>query len=152
MSFKFFLVSLIVLLVIGCRERTSEDYNYFKPYQKAASQLVSADTLQSPDSVKVVATAKPPIAQFAGRGADLTDSYFIVVASYVMEEYALAQKQRLIEQGFKPEIFMINEDGWYKLAVLSYKTLAEAEAGLKKLIENKVVAPDARIVVRKSKP
>jgi len=142
---------ILFLFVSGCKERSPEDYHYYKPYQKKVVKDTLSETNVAIDSVKTESTVKPPIEQLAKKGVSLDDHYFIVVASYVVKEYADAQKQRLQEMGFKPELLMVNDDGWYKLAVLSYKSLAEAEAELKTMIDKKVLSPDSRIVFRNSK-
>ena len=151
MKTKLIFAGLLVLTIISCRRKSSEDYKYYQPSSKADTTTQVADTLAQIDTVSInkeEQTRKEEI-----RGVDLiNDHYFIVVASYAVEDYAQAQKEDLLSQGYKPEIFMIDDDGWYKLAVVSYPTRKEAESALARLKQKEGIFNTARIVFKKNKP
>lgn len=152
MKLVYLLLLIGLFLLAGCKKRSAEDYKYYQPYKKNSAMFTSETTAPVADTLTVAQQSEPEKSKKPSSDVNLADPYFIVVASYVNEQNALLQKQKLMDEGYKADIFMVNNDGWYKLAIASYKTLAEAELNLQLMIENKVVAPDARIVVRRSKP
>lgn len=147
MKTKILLSSVILLVVIGCRQKSSDNYEYYQPYEKRPLLVSDTDSLSEVDTINDVVD-EPVVVEV--KGVDLNDNYFIVIASYAIEEYAEAQKAELITQGYKPEIFMVNEDGWYKLAIKSYATKEEASNELEKMKLNNVY-PNSRIVFKKGK-
>lgn len=130
MKSKILLISILVLLFAGCRRKTSDNYEYYKPYQKDTTQTEISDEQTASDTAQIVVET-PDISIV--KGVDLNDRFFIVVASYSIEEYAKTQKRELEAQGFKPEIFMLNSDGWYKLAVESQQNIDDARNALSRL-------------------
>lgn len=148
MKSKIVLAALIILTIVACRRRASDDYKYYKP--AVSDSVAIADTIKTvtPDknTVEPVAEPEPEV-----KGVDLNDRFFIVVASYAVEEYAVAQKKDLESQGYKPQVFMINEDGWYKLAVESYATYNEAKSALEEVKSRGGIFGNARVVSKKSK-
>jgi cell division protein FtsN len=143
MRTKILWVSILVLLFAGCRRKTTDNYEYYKPYQKDTTQTEIADEQPASDTVHVVAEVNEmPIV----KGVDLNDRFFIVVASYSIEEYAKAQKRELEAQGFKPEVFMLNSDGWYKLAVESHQNIDDARSALSRLKKKDGIFATAVIV------
>lgn len=150
MKFKICLMLLTLVLVFSCRKRSSDDYTFYN--KEVKDSVIVADTIQAAsvtDTSKVVVTRneEAPVV----KGVDLNDTFFLVVASYAVEEYAMARKNELESQGLKPEIFMINEDGWYKLAVESYSNYQEARTALEALREKGGLMGNAVIVSRKNK-
>lgn len=149
MKTKLFLAGLIILMAYSCQRKTSDDYKYYKPTPKDTICNEITDTIASV-TTENISTTTPEKKEI--KGVDLeNDSYFIVVASYAVEEFANAQKAELIAQGYKPDIFMIDDDGWFKLAVESYKTYSEATEALNLLKQKQELFSSARIVVKKSK-
>lgn len=148
---KNILLVLILLVSFSCRKKSSSDYEFFKSDVK--DSLVVADTIQQSkliDTTVVFVTDTVPTPEVK-KGVDLNDNYFLVVASYTIEEYAIAKMNELIGDGYQPQVFMINEDGWYKLAVASYATYKEAKTALGILREKGGLFGNAVIVSRKSK-
>ena len=151
MKTKLFLAGLLFLALIGCRRKSSDDYKYYQPAAKDTVKTEVPDTLANVDTTTDSTDEKSGMPEM--KGVDLVnDHYFIVVASYAVEDFAKAQKTDLEAQGYKPEIFMIDDDGWFKLTVASYKTFNEAESALKKLKVKQDIFSTARIVFKKSKP
>ena len=147
MKSKILLATLIIITIISCRRKASDDYQYYKPYVRdSIAEADSIKTVPVEDTVEAVSTPEPEI-----KGVDLNDQFFIVVASFAVEEYAIARKNDLESQGYKPEIFMVNGDGWYKLAVESYSTYDEAKAALKGVRDRGGIFGSAVIVSKKSK-
>lgn len=150
MKTKLIFSGLIILALISCRRNSSDDYKYYKPTPKDSVSVEIPDTLANVDTgdkESVKELVKEEI-----KGVDLVnDYYFVVVASYAVEEFAIAKKADLVAQGYKPGIFMVDDDGWYKLAIKSYKTFKEAEVDLNKLKQKQGVFSTARIVFKKRK-
>lgn len=147
---KIILLLLSTSLVFSCRKKSSDDYEYYNKDVK--DSVLVADTIQAaalPDSSMVEAVSENE--KDSVKGVDLNDPFFLVVASYAVEEYALAKKAELESQGLKPAIFMINEDGWYKLAVESWPSYQEARSALEVLREKGGLFGNAVIVSKKSK-
>jgi cell division protein FtsN len=151
MRFKLLLLFVLFCLFFGCKKRKAEDYKYYQPYRKDSASFVSKVAEIPADTLQHVEQPEADNLQHTKLNLNLSNEYFIVVASYVNEENALAQKAKLLKQGFNAEIIVLNKDGWFKLAIASFKSLAEAELELELLIANKRIAPDARIVFRSNK-
>jgi len=141
--------TLIILVLFSCRRKSSDDYEYYKPFQNGDSTAI--DTILVKDTIEAEVAVLPKPEPVEIRGVVLTDSYFIVVASYTVEEFALAQKNDLTAQGYKPQLIMTDDDGWFKLAVESYPTLAEAKKALIVITEKGGLFAQSRIVFRKNK-
>lgn len=143
---KYLLVYILffILLSFSCRKKISEDYIYYQPYKRHITSIkdsilpkVTADTLKS-----------KKIETFEIRPVYLNDKYFIVIASFSVEEYALAMKDDLIKKSYKPEIFMLNDDGWYKLAISSTNNFEEATNAMNQIKLKSALFSGARIVVK----
>lgn len=141
---KLILITLFFLALLSCRNKVSSDYIYYQPYRKDSSALVKKPIIKS-DTVTIKSAEINP--------ADLNpvnvdDKYFIVIASFSVRDYALAMKSEMESEGFKPEIIMINNDGWNKLAISSYNNFEEASKALNMIIQKKGRFSDARMVVK----
>lgn len=145
MKFRLAYLIFFILLSFSCRKKIADDYAYYQPYKRDTTSVKKSvsPTLATVDSVqtgnKVVEKIKP---------VDLSDKYFIVVASFSVEEYALTMKNDLIKQGFEPEIFILNNDGWNKLAIVSYNNLEEATEAMNKIKLKGGLFSGARIVIK----
>lgn len=150
MKTKIFLAGLIFLVLVGCRKKPSaDDYKYYEPKDKE-EVVDTIDTLaEVADSVVVEKISEKPIKKEIKAVNLDDDKFFIVVASYAIEDYAKEQKVKLCKQGYKAEIFELDNNGWYKLAVLSYKTFGEAKAALEQLKKEQGIFSQARIVQKK---
>lgn len=139
------IISIVIILVFaGCRKKPANDYDYYEPAQKdTAAEVV--DTTKK----VVVKEPEPKIKENVVKPVDVDAPYFIVVASYTVNDFAIAQKKELEEEGLKPEIIMTNEDGWYKLAVQSFDSFEKAKKSLKKLKEKGGIYRNAMIVYKK---
>ncbi|HPR33056.1 MAG TPA: SPOR domain-containing protein [Prolixibacteraceae bacterium] len=137
---------LALIFFVSCRQKESGDYIYYQPY-KRDTVGTGQGTGQSPDSTRQTA-ASPIRERVVAKPVSLNDKYFIVVSSYTIPEYAHAAKEELKEQGFSPEVFMQNNDGWYKLAVESCMTLPEADSALNRIRRYGGIFSDARIVAK----
>lgn len=147
MRSKIIVAALIIIAIVSCRRKTSDDYNYYKPYVKDSVSV--ADTIKPVQNDTTTTTEAQPSPEV--KGVEMSDHFFIVVASYAVEEYAISQKKDLESQGYKPQVFMVNEDGWYKLAVESYSTYDGAKAALENVRNRGGIFGTAVIVSRKSK-
>lgn len=147
MKLRILLAGIILLSIFSCRKKAADDYQVYKT--TVADSIAKADSMMevaAKEAAKVVEVPEPVI-----KGVDLNDKYFIVVASYAVEDFAIGQKKELESQGYKPEIFMLDEDGWYKLAVESYKSLEDAKAAVMAVKERGGIFSQAIIVTKTGK-
>lgn len=147
MKAKLIFTALIVLVIVSCRKKSSDDYSYYETQKADTVAAIDTTPVENP----VVEEVEEVVEEDAVKGVNLNDSYFLVVASYTVEDFATEQKQKLTDLGFKPEVFMINDDGWYKLAVESYTSEADAKAGLLNLKAKNEMFKQAYVVFKKSK-
>jgi cell division protein FtsN len=144
MKFRLAFIILLLLFSFSCRKKIAEDYQYYQPYKRDTVSVKNpiptasvTDTIQS-----------KKIENFQIRPVDLNNKYFIVIASFSVEQYALIMKDDLIKKGFKPEIFMLNTDGWHKLAIGSYNNFEEATEAMNKIKLRGGHFSNARIVIK----
>lgn len=139
---KIIFVVLLLLVAFACRKKPSDQYEYYKPYQKdsVAAQAVvpqKADSVEENTVVEKEIQIKP---------VDLNHRFFIVLASYSVEDFARAAKTDLEKQGYQPAIFMVNDDGWHKLAIGSYNSYDEAQKALLQVRKKEGMFANAVIV------
>jgi cell division protein FtsN len=139
------IISIVFILIFaGCRKKPANDYDYYEPAQKdTAAEVV--DTTKK----VVVKEPEPKVKEEVVKPVDVNAPYFIVVASYTVEDFAIDQKKKLEEEGLKPAIIMTNDDGWYKLAVQSFDSFDKAKKSLEELKEKGGIYSDAMIVYKK---
>jgi hypothetical protein len=143
---KFWLVYIFLFLMLfsSCRKKIADDYIYYQPYKRAKVSVKDSISTSTPnDSIQLKKITVDGI-----KPVDLNDKYFIVVASFSVEEYAITMKYELIKQGYKPEIFILNDDGWNKLAILSYNDFEVATQELEKIKLKGGLFSGARIVIK----
>jgi cell division protein FtsN len=144
MKFWIGYIILFMLLSFSCRKKIADDYQYYQPYKRnVVSVKDSISTKTVADSVQ-----SKKMDDFKIRPVDLSNKYFIVVASFSVEEYALTMKDDLIKKGFNPGIFMLNNDGWHKLAIGSYNNFEEATEALNSIKLKGGEFSNARIVTK----
>jgi cell division protein FtsN len=144
---RILIVSFVVLsLMTGCKKRQASDDVIYQPYNKPIADQV--DSIHSNEfRVDSISVENDPIPE--ERGVDLSHRYFIVVASYSIRDLAAQRKDDMSKFGFNADVFMQNDDGWYKLAVESYKTRPEAEKALARIQRMGAPFDVARIVYNK---
>jgi hypothetical protein len=144
MKFRLAYLIFLILFSFSCRKKISDDYIYYQPYKRNVASVKDSSSKEvKTDSVHA---NKFVVDEF--RPVDLNDKYFIVVASFSVEEYALTLKYELIKQGFKPELFMLNDDGWHKLAISSYRNFEEATDAMNRIKLKGGLFSGARIVIK----
>lgn len=142
--YKIVFPVLFILIVVGCRKKSSDDYNYYRPYADSISKVDTISQTEIKEETVVKKETKVEI-----KGVNLNDPYLIVVSSNTVEEFAHARKNDLKNQGYKPEVFMLDDDGWFKVAIQSYSTLKEAKDALAKLKAKNAEFSQAVIVYQK---
>jgi len=144
MKFRISIIILFLMLSFSCRKKIAEDYIYYQPYKRAKvsvnDSISSALPKDSAQSKKIKVDEIKPV--------DLNDKYFIVVASFSVEEYAITMKHELMKQGFKPDILKLKDDGWNKVAILSFNNFEEATVELEKIKIKGELFSGARIVIK----
>lgn len=141
---KLILLIISLLAIVSCRQKNADDNLYYQPYRKDSITIVKQLVARS-DSLKVIDLEVKPE---ECNPVNIDDKYFIVIASYSVEQYALAMKSELEKEGFKPQIIIVNNDGWNKLAISSYNNFEEATVALNLIRQKKGRFSDARLVVR----
>lgn len=137
-------IIFFILLSFSCRKKIAEDYIYYQPYRRdTASTKIAPPKTMAIDSVQSNKTEV-----FEIKPVDLQDKYLIVIASFSVEDYAIAMKNDLIKQGYKPEIFMLNNDGWHKLAISSSNSFEDASSAINKIKLKGGSFSGARIVIK----
>ena len=142
-------VSIITLLAIAmlvaCNNK-KENKEAYPQYQELQKDSVPEpkDTIVQQEVVKKPEPPKPEKHPF-----DLQKHYFVVLNSYLIPEYANQHIDDLKKQGFEPGVFMINQDGYYRLAVESYNKFDEAEKAANKLREKGGIFSNARVMFKK---
>jgi cell division protein FtsN len=144
MKFRISFIILFLMLSFSCRKKIADDYIYYQPYKRAKVSI--KDTISSTPSKDSVQFKKNTVEDI--KPVNLNDKYFIVVASYSVEEYAITMKHDLLKQGYKPEIFMLKDDGWNKVAILSFNNYEEAIQELEKIKLKGDLFSGARIVIK----
>lgn len=139
---KIIFVVVLLIVAFACRKKPSDQYEYYKPYQKdsVASQTVAPQITDSVKEATVVET------EVQIKPVDLNHRFFIVLASYSVEDFARAAKTDLEKQGYQPAIFMVNDDGWHKLAIESYNNFDEAQKALLQIRKKEGMFANAVIV------
>ncbi|MBN1927713.1 MAG: hypothetical protein JW798_17905, partial [Prolixibacteraceae bacterium] len=124
---KLLTVALIAFLWMACQSKAPNDYTYYQPYQRdtlKALKQIPKETVTDSSAVS------QHIIQKSNSPVNLNHKYFIVIASYTIEEFGLETLEEVKKNGFSPELFMLNNDGWYKLAVESYQDIHKADSAL----------------------
>lgn len=143
METRILIAVLVLLAMIGCRKKPANDYEDYQTVSKDTTTVV-ADTNKQKAEVK-----EPEVKKEVIPTVDVDHPYFIVVASYTVEDFALAQKKELESQGLKPVVIMTDSDGWYKLAVQSFESYSDARQALPLLKEKQGIYSNAVIVYKK---
>ncbi len=138
----------LMLLAFACKKvETTEDVVVKKP-------AIDSVELKRQDSIRMAREAEEKLKamlekeRLADKGVDLEDKYQIVIASYTVKDFGKDTKQEMIDAGFKAKIFMLEEDGWYKLAIESYDNSTDAYNALERIKEKGGVFAEARIVIK----
>jgi cell division protein FtsN len=103
---------------------------------KSKEEKVELQVEVSPqDTVQIVEAPEPPPApvEEPDKGVNLDDRYFLVVGTYTVKEFAETWEKKYQERGFKPEVIMRNEDGYYRLALQSFNDFDIAQGALGEL-------------------
>ncbi len=141
-----FLILISILAFPSCREKAPVDNTYYQPYRKS-TPVQTLDTIKDQgtldgDSLSLETTEALP----EDRGVDLLDHYFIVLATYSIQDLANSRKAEMVRLGYKADVFMQNDDGWYKLAIESYSKKETAQKALTRLKQLGSPFDEARIV------
>jgi hypothetical protein len=141
---KLLILFFVFLMITSCRKKIAEDNAYYQPYRKDSTALIKQNAV-TPDSITI---KLPEIKPDEFPVVNVEDKYFIVIASFSVEEYALAMKAEFEQLGYKPQIIMIDNDGWNKLAITSSNNFEDATKLLYRVRQGKEPFSDARLVVK----
>ncbi len=83
------------------------------------------------DTVQVVKVPEPePVVEIIDEGVNPDDKFFLIIDSYTVEDFANSWKKTYADRGFKADLVMKNEDGYFRLALKSFNDLELAEKAL----------------------
>lgn len=115
----FILLVLIAGSFAGCKQKKAP----------VEVQVTQQDT--------IVAKPEPvvePVVEI-DRGVNLSDKYFLIFNSYTVEEFAEGWNKKFQKKGYKSEVVMRNENGYYCLALESYNDIELAKEAMNRLRE-----------------
>ena len=69
------------------------------------------------------------------RGVNLDDKYFLIFNSYTVEEFAQGWNKKFQKKGYKSNLVMRNDNGYYCLALESYNDFKLAKEAMNRLRE-----------------
>jgi cell division protein FtsN len=141
------ILMLVVIAFFSCQKEKPADHTHYQPYQRDTTAAVSAKKEKAKEEAKP-AKQSPKAVYESQFPVNLDHKYFIVIASYTVKEYALETLDEVSKEGFSPKLFMLNKDGWYKLAVESFQNIQQADSALNKVREKGGLYSDARIVAK----
>jgi cell division protein FtsN len=111
----------------------------------------------APPKVEVKKPVPPPapvveeVVEEIGQGVELEHSYFVIVNSYTVPEFANEKSKLWNENGFKSMVIMRNDDGYYRLALQSFNDYSTAVAACLELREQNTEFKDAWVMYRSKK-
>ena len=113
-------IFLLLIALVSCKSKKEE--------------VVIVDVAPQ-DTVKtVVAPPTPePVVEKIDEGVNQDDKYFLIINSYTVKEFAEGWCKIYKERGYKSDLVMKNEDGYYRLALKSFDDLEPAEKALKEM-------------------
>lgn len=114
---------LLFIVLFACKSKA--------PKQDLQVAVAPQDTVQV---AKTPNPTPPPVAKI-DMGVNLDDKYFLVVDSYTVKEFAESWNKKYQQQGFNSAVIMRNEDGYYRVALQSFKDFELAQKALKVLRE-----------------
>lgn len=116
----FILLILFVGVFVGCKQKKA-------PVEVEVTQQ---------DTIKVEKT-EPVVEKVVviDRGVNLTDKYFLIFNSYTVEEFAQEWNKNFQKKGYKSNLVMRNDNGYYCLALESYNDLKLAKEAMNRLRE-----------------
>ncbi len=74
-----------------------------------------------------------PVNEVIDEGVNQDDKYFLIVNSYTIEEIAIEWNKVYRDKGYKSDLVMKNDDGYFRLALKSFDDLESAEKALKEM-------------------
>lgn len=138
----------LMLLAFACKKVETTDNTVVEKPAIDSAEIKRQDSIRMAKEAEAKLKAMLEKQRLADKGVDLNDKYQIVIASYTVEEFGKDTKQEMIDAGFKAKIFMLEEDGWYKLAIESYDNTSDAYNALQRIKDMGGVFTDARIVTK----
>ena len=121
MKSKYLFILVLLLVFAACKTKQKQDDLKV--------------TVVPQDTVKVAETPPPPPppVEKIDVGVNLDDKYFLVVDSYTVKEFAESWNRKYQQEGFKSAVIMRNEDGYYRVAVESFKDFDLAKTAMNEL-------------------
>lgn len=120
MKVKHFVLFLIIVVAACKSKENKQDLEVFVAPQDTV-QIIEPEP--NPE----------PVVNVIDEGVNLDDKYFLVVNSYTIEEIALEKKKLFEDKGYKANLVMKDEDGYFRLALKSFNDIELAENALKEM-------------------
>jgi hypothetical protein len=118
---------------------------------------VKQETPPPPPKVekKKPASIPPPVVEEVvvevDEGVSIDHSYFVIVNSYTVPEFANEKSKLWTKNGFKSMVIMRNDDGYYRLALKSYNDYSNAVTSCLELRGQNEEFKDAWVMFRSKK-
>lgn len=87
------------------------------------------------DTVQVVEVQPEPepVVKIIDEGVNQDDKYFLIVNSYTIEELAHSWNKVYQDKGYKSDLVMKDDDGYFRLALKSFDDLQLAKDALREM-------------------
>lgn len=82
---------------------------------------------------------------------NIDHSYFVIVNSYTIPDFANEKSKFWSENGFKPMVIMRDDDGYYRLALRSHDDYSQAITSCLELRQQNIEFKDAWVMFRSKK-
>ena len=120
MKAKYFVLFLIIV-VAACKSKENK--------QDLEVSVAPQDTVQ----IVEPEPSPEPVVKIVDEGVNQDDKYFLVINSYAVEEIALEKKKLFEDKGYKADLVMKDEDGYFRLALKSFNDIELAENALEEM-------------------
>lgn len=141
MNIRFvFILALFLLGVSSCKDKVKQVTPPPPPPPKVEEKKPEA----MPAPVEEVVEEK-------NEGVNIEDSYFVIVNSYTVPDFANERSQFWNDNGFNSMVIMRNDDGYYRLALKSFNEYADAVNACLELRDQNVEFKNAWVMFRSKK-
>ena len=109
MESRNLLVLVILLALVACKSNEKEEDLQVEVAPQDTVQIVEAPEPEPEPVVEV------------DMGVNLEDKYFLIADTYTVKAFAESWNKKYQQRGFKSAVIMRNEDGYYRLALQSFR-------------------------------
>lgn len=118
---------LLIIVLAACKSKDQRETLQVEVAPQDSVQLIEPEPVPSPE----------PLEKMIDEGVNQDDNYFLIISSYTVEEFAEEWKEVYRKKGFRSDLVMKGDDGYYRLALKSFNDLKLAEDALKEMQQEK---------------